>query len=171
MPRPTCAGHVANATLIESMQLTGSTTLLEGCEQCPIAIYCRSGRRSKQAAAILEAQNFTNIYDGLGINQWQEAGYELVDMPSKLPTPCADPARRSAVCVVSNGTALLETLEDASDDGLELLAILAIAIGGSVCLLLLLLVAFWYYRRSRHGPNKASVATAAAQKVQAQAAT
>ena len=36
-----------------------------------ILVYCRSGNRSKQAAAKLAAQGYTNIYEFGGILDWQ----------------------------------------------------------------------------------------------------
>ena len=35
-----------------------------------ILVYCRSGRRSKEAAKKLAALGYTNVYDFGGINDW-----------------------------------------------------------------------------------------------------
>lgn len=72
------AGHLPNATFIPSLQESKDTSLLIGCEDCAIAVYCRSGRRSKEAAAVLADAGFTNVYDVLGINQWTDVGVALV---------------------------------------------------------------------------------------------
>lgn len=45
----------------------------------PVAVYCRGGRRSKEAAAILVRMGF-KVYDlDCGVNGWKEAGKELDD--------------------------------------------------------------------------------------------
>ena len=63
---------------------------LLGCTACNIVVYCRSGSRSKQAADKLPSLGFTGgIYDGLGINQWEGAGYPLVRTPSRDDPACA----------------------------------------------------------------------------------
>ena len=82
-------GHLPNATLVASMHETGDTSRLEGCKDCPLAIYCRTGRRSKLAADVMEADGFTNVYDVLGITQWtEEAGVELVMEEERDPECC-----------------------------------------------------------------------------------
>ena len=79
-------GHLPNATLIDSLHITNDTSLLTGCEECSIAVYCRSGRRSKIAAEVLESVGFKHVYDVLGVNQWtEEAGVDLVYTPSRNP--------------------------------------------------------------------------------------
>lgn len=42
----------------------------------PIALYCRSGKRSKQAATILSEKGYKVIDLDKGFNAWQEAGKE-----------------------------------------------------------------------------------------------
>ena len=79
------AGHLPNATFIESMNTNGDTSRLDGCQSCPVAVYCRSGSRSKAAADILEADGFTEVYDVLGINQWTAAGIALVSTADYPP--------------------------------------------------------------------------------------
>ena len=37
------AGHIPNATFVDSLQSTGDTSLLAGCQTCRIAVYCHSG--------------------------------------------------------------------------------------------------------------------------------
>ena len=87
------AGHLPGATFVETLHLSGvSGTLLPPCKDCAVATYCHSGVRSKQAAEVLEAAGFTNVYDGLGIVQWQAAGFALVSDASKTPA-CAAQTR------------------------------------------------------------------------------
>jgi len=80
------SGHLANATFIESLQLTQDTRTIDNCTSCNIALYCRTGRRSKDAATVLEAKGFTSVFDVLGVTQWTAAGAELVQGASQRPT-------------------------------------------------------------------------------------
>lgn len=43
----------------------------------PVALYCRSGKRSKKAAAILSKKGYTVYELDKGFNGWQEAGKEM----------------------------------------------------------------------------------------------
>lgn len=63
-------GHIAGAINIanESIETTRPKELTE-LEQV-IYVYCRSGRRSKQAAAKLAAMGYTNIIEFGGILDW-----------------------------------------------------------------------------------------------------
>ena len=72
------AGHLANATFIESLQTNKDVSRLAGCEDCAIAVYCKSGGRSAAAAVVMEDAGFTNVYNVLGVKQWTEAGVPLV---------------------------------------------------------------------------------------------
>ncbi|EOD05192.1 hypothetical protein EMIHUDRAFT_220325 [Emiliania huxleyi CCMP1516] len=75
------AGHIAGATLLASFNTAGFSAAgaeqLEGCKRCAVAVYCNSGRRSKEAAGVLVSAGFTEVYDGLGIVQWLEDGSGL----------------------------------------------------------------------------------------------
>ena len=82
-------GHLRNATLIEDLQVSGDTSALAGCEECAIAVYCRTGTHAKVAAVMLEAAGFARVYDALGVTQWSAAGYTLVTTPEQPPS-CAD---------------------------------------------------------------------------------
>ena len=79
------AGRIGNATFIESLQESGDVSSIAGCERCNIAVYCRTGRRSKAAAEVLEAAGFSSVYDALGVTQWEQAGMPLVMTPSRTP--------------------------------------------------------------------------------------
>ena len=43
------------------------------CKEKPVALYCRSGQRSKRAAAILSSKGFRVYELGSGFNGWVEA--------------------------------------------------------------------------------------------------
>lgn len=43
----------------------------------PVALYCRSGKRSKKAAAILSSKGYQVYELDKGFNAWQEAGEEI----------------------------------------------------------------------------------------------
>merc|ERR1712071_724586 len=77
-------GHIANATFIENLGSDGSAKNLVGCEECSIAVYCYSGVLAKLAIDRLREEfNFKgNLYNGMGVEQWTEAGYELVKTAS-----------------------------------------------------------------------------------------
>ena len=79
------AGHLPNATFIQSLQETRNTSLIDGCRSCDVGVYCRTGVRSRLAADVLEAAGFTAVYDVQGIVQWQEAGRALVGTASLTP--------------------------------------------------------------------------------------
>lgn len=72
-------GHIAGATLVD----VNDTAFVENAmaeldAQRPVAVYCRSGRRSARAASLLSSQGLavTNL-DG-GVMAWQDAGKVLV---------------------------------------------------------------------------------------------
>jgi phage shock protein E len=100
-------GHIRNSTLVESLADAGSSTEiavpadLAGCEKCSIIVYCRSGRRADVAIQILADAGFENLYDGAGINQWTEAGYDLETATSSTVPPCT--AEQDQCVARSNG--------------------------------------------------------------------
>lgn len=69
------AGHIANAMNIDVMQdgfeAKAKSTLPK---DKTIAVNCRSGKRSKRAAAILVKNGFRVIELDAGFNDWVEAG-------------------------------------------------------------------------------------------------
>jgi rhodanese-related sulfurtransferase len=86
-------GHIPNATLVESLASAGTSSevtnasALFGCEQCNIAVYCRSGARADVALAYLEQNGFVSLFDAQGINQWLDSNRTLVTNESQVP-PC-----------------------------------------------------------------------------------
>mmetsp|Transcript_18133 Transcript_18133/g.38091 ORF Transcript_18133/g.38091 Transcript_18133/m.38091 type:complete len:174 (-) Transcript_18133:709-1230(-) len=98
------AGHLPNATFMPSMQTSKDTSRLTGCENCSIAVYCRSGRRSKEAAVVLEDAGFMNVYDVLGINQWIDAGVALVLEEERDPSCCDATCVATRNCVSKVGS-------------------------------------------------------------------
>lgn len=64
------AGHIPGAILIPNESIGEQPPeALSDFEQI-LLIYCRSGNRSKQAAAKLAAMGYVNIYEFGGINTW-----------------------------------------------------------------------------------------------------
>ena len=64
-------GHIAGAVLL----LWGRSTSKRRHKSSPnkddvVLVYCRSGNRSKKAAAALSALGYTNIYEFGGILTW-----------------------------------------------------------------------------------------------------
>ena len=67
---------------------------LTGCRDCgtkTIVVYCKSGGRS--AAAIEHLQSLggfedVTVYNGMGVVQWTDAGYDLVSTDSATPAGC-----------------------------------------------------------------------------------
>ena len=78
-PEEFSEGHIAGAKLVD----VNDSTFVEQAEAIldklrPVAVYCRSGRRSARAASLLanKGYNVTNL-DG-GVLAWQDAGKVLV---------------------------------------------------------------------------------------------
>lgn len=67
------AGHVANATSLplQSIQ-AGSLPAVE--KEAPIAVYCRSGNRSAQAATLLQQAGYSNVTDLGGLDNLSRYG-------------------------------------------------------------------------------------------------
>lgn len=71
-------GHIANAMNINVMDESFASmadSLLQ--KDRPVAVYCRSGKRSKKAAAILSKKGYKVFELDKGFNSWQEAGKEI----------------------------------------------------------------------------------------------
>ena len=69
------AGHIPDAILIPHTQITERAEEMLPDKSAQILVYCRSGRRSKIAAAALGALGYTNIKEFGGIIDWP---YEIV---------------------------------------------------------------------------------------------
>jgi rhodanese-related sulfurtransferase len=72
-------GHLPGALLIPLQDLERRLPELEQYKARKIIAYCRSGRRSGNAAGLLTAQGFTAINLEGGILRWRELGYPLVN--------------------------------------------------------------------------------------------
>lgn len=72
-------GHIPGSINIDVLEetefLLKSDSLLK--KEQPIALYCRSGRRSKKAAQLLTEKGFTVYELDKGFNGWKAAGKEL----------------------------------------------------------------------------------------------
>ena len=71
-------GHIAKTININVMDDSFSSmadSLLQ--KDRPVAVYCRSGKRSKKAAAILSKKGYKVFEIDKGFNSWQEAGKEI----------------------------------------------------------------------------------------------
>ena len=72
-------GHIAGAVLVDVNDSTFVENALAVLDtQRPVAVYCRSGRRSARAASLLAAQGFTVTNLDGGVLAWQDAGKALV---------------------------------------------------------------------------------------------
>ena len=67
-------GHIKNSVLVPLGTIDSSIGNLAKEKEEPILVYCRSGRRSAEAANILNELGYTNIYDFGGIIDWN---YEI----------------------------------------------------------------------------------------------
>lgn len=71
-------GHIPGAlninVLNDSFAAMADSTLQKGE---PVALYCRSGKRSKKAAAILSSKGYRVYELGEGFNAWLESGKEV----------------------------------------------------------------------------------------------
>jgi rhodanese-related sulfurtransferase len=94
-------GHIENATLIESLASATAFPLeILGCEgECDIiVVYCQSGNRAGVAIDLMLASGFQGtLYNGLGVSQWQEAGYPLV-MTDSILLKCSEMSQNAVVC-------------------------------------------------------------------------
>jgi len=68
-------GFIENAILIPNESISGAPSELPD-KDAIILVYCRSGKRSKEASDKLVELGYTNIYDFGGIIDWP---YEIVE--------------------------------------------------------------------------------------------
>lgn len=78
-PAEYAAIHAANAKLIPLGEIGNRLQEIEAYKDKPVAVICRSGRRSAQAVAILQKAGFTQVVNVQGgTNAWEQAGLEVV---------------------------------------------------------------------------------------------
>jgi len=71
-------GHIANALNIPLEELSNRLTELAAYEERPIALVCRTDRRSAQAAQILTREGFADVHVAKGgMTHWNQNGYAL----------------------------------------------------------------------------------------------
>ncbi len=71
------SGFLENSILIPVTELENRLSEIPSGK--PVIIYCRSGNRSSQAAAILLKNNYNPVYNMLGgITEWEKKGYPVV---------------------------------------------------------------------------------------------
>jgi len=76
-PQEYAEGHLKDAVLIPLQEL--EARMAEVPKDKQVYLYCRSGRRSAEAAGILAKAGYTNIENVLGgIQAWQAADYPVV---------------------------------------------------------------------------------------------
>ena len=68
-------GHIENAVLVPNESIGSEMPETLPDKEATLLIYCRSGRRSKQAAEKLLKLGYQNVYDFGGVIDWP---YELV---------------------------------------------------------------------------------------------
>lgn len=68
-------GHIENAVLVPNESIGSEMPEALPGKEATLLIYCRSGRRSKQAAEKLLKLGYQNVYDFGGVIDWP---YELV---------------------------------------------------------------------------------------------
>lgn len=71
-------GHIPGARNLSHDLLARNLSELEGFEQRPVVVYCRSGRRAALATATLEQAGFRQVYHLSGDWQgWVKAGQNV----------------------------------------------------------------------------------------------
>jgi len=81
------AGHIANATFVANLASTGTPDSILGCQNCTLALYCSTGVRAGKAIVRLQTVYGFNgtLFNCLGVTQWTNAGYPLVQTDSVTP--------------------------------------------------------------------------------------
>lgn len=69
-------GHIENAVLIPDTEISAKAPTVLADQNQTILVYCRTGRRSAEAAKKLVDLGYTHIYDFGGIVDWP---YEVVE--------------------------------------------------------------------------------------------
>lgn len=68
-PGEFAAGHIDGALNIPVDELPRRLDEV-GARDKPVVVYCRSGRRSAQAAGMMRQQGFQSVHDLGGMNRW-----------------------------------------------------------------------------------------------------
>lgn len=72
-------GHAPGSTLIPLGQLESRLQEIRAFASRPVAVICRSGRRSARAAEILSRAGFTQVYNVQGgMNAWEAAALPMI---------------------------------------------------------------------------------------------
>ena len=75
------AGHIPGTDC--NIDVTGESFVFQSCmllaKDTPVAVYCRSGKRSKTAAELLAKEGYCVYELSSGFNGWKEAGYASAD--------------------------------------------------------------------------------------------
>ncbi len=78
-PDEYAAIHAVNAKLIPLGEVGARLKEIEAYKDKPVAVICRSGRRSAQAVSILKESGFTQVVNVEGgTTAWVQAGLEVV---------------------------------------------------------------------------------------------
>ena len=78
-PDEFASGHLADAVLIDFYRPDFAERIAELDRDVPYLLYCRSGNRSGQAAALMADLGFTDVADvDGGVLAWADAGLPLV---------------------------------------------------------------------------------------------
>lgn len=78
-PAEYAAIHAPNAKLIPLGEVGLRLKEIEAYKNKPVAVICRSGRRSAKAVAILQEAGFTQVVNVQGgTNAWEQAGLEVI---------------------------------------------------------------------------------------------
>ncbi len=77
-PAEFAEGHIAGAELVDLNSGEFPTAIVEFDRSGRYLLYCRSGNRSAQAAAIMAELGFEQVWDMGGIIDWEAAGFPVV---------------------------------------------------------------------------------------------
>ena len=78
-PDEYAAIHAVNAKLIPLGEVGARLKEIEAYKDKPVAVICRSGRRSAQAVSLLKESGFTQVVNVEGGTQaWVQAGLDVI---------------------------------------------------------------------------------------------
>ncbi|MBI5006488.1 MAG: rhodanese-like domain-containing protein [Nitrosomonadales bacterium] len=78
-PAEYAAIHAPNAKLVSLGEVGLRLKELDAYKDKPVAVICRSGRRSAKAVAILQEAGFTQVSNVQGgMQAWEQAGLEVI---------------------------------------------------------------------------------------------